>query len=183
MKRANEVDGCSATLAGGDVETYDGLVDGEEEERVLVERAEAEGDAVLARVVARDLRQFGVAASVEPERRLVARLLRPEPRPPNFHSVIPSRLSFQFFFSFPLPVVLLRPKPRPHSSSSLRFFLFFISFSGNFFLVLFGFRSGSGSNVNFVTFYFVFVQVFFPFTVPNGSIFNLELSQSRIFFN
>ena len=163
MKRANEVDGCSATLAGGDVETYDGLVDGEEEERVLVERAEAEGDAVLARVVARDLRQFGVAASVEPERRLVARLLRPEPRPPNFHSVIPSRLSFQFFFSFPLPVVLLRPKPRPHSSSSLRFFLFFISFSGNFFSRSLWFSFRFRFQRQFRDFLFRFCSGFFSF--------------------
>ena len=128
MKRANEVDGCSATLAGGDVETYDGLVDGEEEERVLVERAEAEGDAVLARVVARDLRQFGVAASVEPERRLVARLLRPEPRPPNFHSVIPSRLSFQFFFHFhfQLSSSALSPAPIRHRHFVSFFFFYFV---------------------------------------------------------
>ena len=131
------MDGCSATLAGGDVETYDGLVDGEEEERVLVERAEAEGDAVLARVVARDLRQFGVAASVEPERRLVARLLRPEPRPPPIS--IPSFLlvfpfSFFFHFHFQLSSSALSPAPIRHRHFVSFFFLFrslaiFFSFS------------------------------------------------------
>ena len=47
------------------------LVDGQEEQGVLIQRSETEGDAVLAGIVARDLRQLGVAHPVESVRGLV----------------------------------------------------------------------------------------------------------------